>query len=53
MPHRLNTSWGRLVSRGMREVEPITEYTVKPQPVQKTGGRGVDGKLSVMQGVFQ
>lgn len=44
LQHPIRTSWGKMVSRGMRVKEPVTKYTVKPQPVQKTGGRGVTGR---------
>ena len=45
LPEPIKTSWGRMVSRGMIAKDPPTEYTAKPQEVQKTGGRGVHGEL--------
>lgn len=44
LPEPIKTSWGRMVSRGMVPREIPTQYTTEPLAVNKTGGRGVDGK---------
>ncbi|XP_067934691.1 large ribosomal subunit protein uL2m-like [Watersipora subatra] len=47
LPEPKKTSWGRMVSRGMIPREQPTEYTTKPLAIQKTGGRGVTGRIEI------